>query len=161
MPSICGPDRRPHAPEMRRAVLDILFPQKGSSSYCCLYHITVQTGPTGRSYVIQALGDPWPYPLGCQGCDLPGSRRPSIASERYRAVLTLDGAGRPLSLSSTVTLLPTPPHGPTPTPPARTVTAQQVVFAYSGTWTVQLPDGSRIACPRWDRTPGSWCVHAR
>lgn len=160
---VCGPDFVPHRPELRQMTMYALFPQPGNSygnnGYCCLHHLQARAGTQPHTYTITATGDPWLYPLGCQGCGLPGSPRRSISSEHYRATLTVDAEGRPLRLDSTMTLDPVPTSKGTL--PGRQIRVQRVTFSYSGTWTVTVPDGKRLSCPSWDRTPGSWCVRAK
>jgi hypothetical protein len=152
---VCGPDTAPHWSEMRHAVMDALFPQKVGSGNCCFQHLSAQLGPGSQTYTITALGDPWLFPLGCQGCDIPGTRLPPITSEHYQGILDVDRERRPLSLTSTITFDP-PRRGV----PRRVVHVQIVSFTYSGTWSVVLPGGARLSCPWWDRTPGSWCIRS-
>lgn len=133
-----------------------LFPQHGNNGYCCLYGLHVQPTASPNAFAITAIGDPWLYPLGCQGCGLPGSIRRPIASEHYRAMLALDAKGRPSRLTSTIAFDPiTTSKG---TLPGGKTRAQVVTFSYGGAWTVDIPQGKRLPCPSWDQTPGGWCV---
>jgi hypothetical protein len=138
---------------MRRIVLNNLFPQTPGSGSCCLHHLRAVSGPLPRTYTITGRGDPWLYPQGCLGCDLPGTRRPALTAEQYRAILRVDRSGRPVSLSSTVTI-----DAWTNGTRARVIHTQNVTFAYGGGWTIALPSGRHIPCPRWDRTPRGWCI---
>lgn len=152
---ICGLDGAPHLSEVRRVVMAALFPTRPGEGYCCLRRIRVARGVTPHSYIINALGGPWLCPLTALGCPEPGIHRPAAVSPHYRAVLDLDANGRPIALTSTLTLEP-----PVKGAPPRIVQAQEVSIMYSGNWGLSIPRGARVRCPSWDRTPGSWCVRA-
>ena len=99
---VCGPDSAPHMPELQKAIIDAIFPQRGSDGYCCLRNLQIHPATNPNAYTVTATGDPWLYPLGCMGCDLPGTDHRPTSSEHYRATLTLDAAGLPRQLTSTI-----------------------------------------------------------